>query len=638
MAIVPYNYASLGGGINLSAAKSTLRTSEMQDMSNYYPFGTKLRRRGGTRRLNLGGGWTTGGTVITGMNAWRDNVGTAWNLFIAGKTRFGITAFSGGSLPIPAGVLAHSAALQTALDAASSVNQNLPWSMFNYKNFGYALRKGSGGLVRLNATEANYAGMAAPTAASTIADGGVGLLPAGNYQSVYTYYWSTAGFESDPSPVSNTLALAATRFIGHTGISVSPFSPAGMYRRVYRTVENGSNIYFLVATILDNVTTVLTPDNITVNLLGDSASFENGVPPSTLEFGIVWNERFWATDSKDLYYSRLLLPEAMAATRFLPISPDDGYKIRGMYPLGDRLMVFKERGIHYVVGNSPSTFDVHSLNSTFGCDAPHSVAEADNKVYWIGNGYKVFQTDGVRVDDISTPRINKILDAIPVDQKDRIVAYVNRQRNWYMLVLPDSTTSEASPDLHKLLVYDYKQQTWAVFGWVNTVGSKSNVAPNFITEMYDTTLTPFILGTFSDGHLYKLSDETFTTDEVGVNPGAGTNYTSYFLTKPDDFGYPGLRKAHEGVELLYQYPGSPDSSRDNITLELWYDDDVAARLSRSVELEESVGGWVPYKLPTWTEPGMQLALKVIYAGNKIFDIEQITHLVGVTARRPKQPR
>lgn len=204
-----------------------------------------------------------------------------------------------------------------------------------------------------------------------------------------------------------------------------------------------------------------------------------------------------------------------------------------------------------------------------------------------------------------------------------------------MLLIPGEDTTEANPYMRAALIYDFKQGTWAPFEWENYSGS--NRAPNFITEVYNEKNQPVVISTHSDGNLYEFHDEDFQEDEVSATYGDGSHYEAMFMTKPDDFGYPGLRKAHDSVEILYQYEDNNpyDDRGDEIQLELWYDNDSAARLSREVPVADT--GWKPYKMPTWTEPGMQLALKFIYTGPNKFDVEQIIHNVGITARRPEQP-
>lgn len=98
-----------------------------------------------------------------------------------------------------------------------------------------------------------------PTAAPTAAASGTGTL-VGTYDYIYTYI--NAGGETGASPVSNAVT-PATAGNNLTGITVGPAgtSARNVYRR--KTSVGGDNIYHLVATISDNVTTTLTNETTT---------------------------------------------------------------------------------------------------------------------------------------------------------------------------------------------------------------------------------------------------------------------------------------------------------------------------------------------------------------------------------------
>jgi hypothetical protein len=187
-----YDYQDLGGGLNEGQSWAAVNQNEMTVLKNWYPFGRKLRRRGGTR-------------LITSTSAWDENIysmfplktasGT-WVMLVGGNTKLG---YLDGS---------------TVSDLPSNDTFNPgtdPWRWFQYKNFAYAMRPSCGKLLRCDNTSWSEAGITAPTAGPTLADGGAGNLTAADYYGVYTFYNTATGMESDPSPASSGSATTWMR-------------------------------------------------------------------------------------------------------------------------------------------------------------------------------------------------------------------------------------------------------------------------------------------------------------------------------------------------------------------------------------------------------------------------------------------
>lgn len=597
-----YDYHDIGGGLNIGTSAAQIQSREFAQLINWYPHATSLRRRGGTRLMTTSNAWDS---LITSIAAMRTPAGN-WLLIVGGVNKFGrFDPAAGNVVDIFEG--------DTTIGSSTA-----PWVFFNYKGYLYALRKNSGRMVRIDGQSALNAGITEPSAGPVISQGGAGSLPAGDYASVVTFGNQDTFMESNPSPSSNVLTLAANKEINYTSIPVSDNGFVNM-RRIWRTLENQalSEVYFLAGRIDDNFTTTFTED-LTVIQLGGSVSFNNGLPPEDLKVGVIWNERLFATDGKDLFYSEFLLPECFGEESILPVFPDDLHEIVALHPYGDRLIIGKTNKIHFLIGNTRSSFAVHTLDDTHGVKSHHSMQSAEGALFWYGSGKAVYRSDGVTSRDISTPKVAPILEKIPDVEEENIVGAIYARRNWYVLSVPQEGEGSGN---RVVLVYNYKYDTWTTF-------RHPAQAPAFLGRFFNEDEAEYLLGSFTDNHLYQMYDETYKTD-------FGNIISSEFLTKADDYGAPGWRKALDqfwlaipqvvGGSLQIQaiaekegpdHTPSPATIADR-TVSLWFP-----------QL------WKPYKVPTWRNPATRLQLRVVYAGKQPLDIEGLHFDIGLLPRRP----
>jgi hypothetical protein len=612
MALQTFPYEDLGGGRNGGAAASQIQQNEMAELKNWYPYATKLRRRGGIRQLTSPWGGTAN-SLFPLKTADGD-----WTMIVGGKEKFGkVDGLA---------IVDLSASYYTPPSLGGT---HKPWAFFQYKDHVYALRADSGQLIRIDSSSYARAGISAPSTASVLAAGAAGALAAGDYRSVYTFYNRDTDYESNPSPVSNTLALGANLKIDHFGIGVSnnPFVNA---RRLYRTVVGQAGMYYFVAQINNNVDTTFIGDNVLPADLGRSVSFNNGLPPSGLELGVIFQERLFASDGTNLMYSEFLKPE-MFGSNLLPIFPDDGHVISGLYALGDRLIIGKTNAIHYLVGTDPSNFAVHTLSDRYGVKSHFSMKSAESNLFFYGTGKAVYRSDGTYVKDISTPRVADILADVPDDREDTICGAVLADKNWYLLGVPQSDGKTI------VLVYNYKYDSWTTF---DADGSGPFFLADFHDENYTHQLYGLVYNWLSPGifslydAVYRLFDETYNLDdiELGFDPTRPIKAT--FTTKADDFGYPGYRHFFDEVWLLI-----PQTTGAGLQIEALRDGIGTPDVNRTVSLNVgSPDGWKAFKVPTARTPGTKTQLRVTYLSPAAIDIEQIAFRAGLMGRQSMQAR
>jgi len=295
----------VGGGVN-EGAPSSLEDREWSALSNFHAFGTKLIRRGGLTAVSS----AAYAKDLTSLFAYKQSVGS-WLLLVGLKD--GIGSMSGGII--------------TQLSSPDVYPElDDPWIMRQYKDEVFACRQSTGTIKRVVPGFMHNAGIAAPLTAATISEGAAGAKEAGNRQLVYTHYVRATGAESNPSPVSNTLNLSASKKLLANGISIST-NPQVDARRLYETSPNQEGEYYFVKQVDDNFTIDGIENNVAQDDLGVKASFENGMPPSGLIALEIANERLFATDGKLLYFSRPGLMQSFSEFDFIPVMEDDGHQI-----------------------------------------------------------------------------------------------------------------------------------------------------------------------------------------------------------------------------------------------------------------------------------------------------------------------
>jgi hypothetical protein len=472
------------GGVNTGADLTDVEDNQFTQLSNWYPYAGRLKRRGGTTKITKAGHSFT--EEITSAFAFKERLGS-WTLIVGGVTNFG--------------KMVDHEMEQIPMIPDPYPSSDKPWSMAQYKNILYMARENCRQLQRTDGLVVDNAGIARPDAAPTLAQGAAGNLVAGDYIGVVTFCNSSTGAESDPSDASNTLTLGADKKIDWTGIDTSSSAQVDA-RRLYRTLHSQEGEYYFVGQINDNIATTY-EDNVIQAELGVMASFDNGEPPLDPVLIAVFGERLWLTDGVDLFFSSIGLPESFHALDYLSITPDDGHKITGLLPFGDRLLVGKSNGVHYL--DSPDA--VATLTDKHGVISPMSFKTAEGYAFWFG-GDNFYQTDGTVVRTIGDVEIRGYIDDIWEGNEHKIQSVIDTKSTSYITLIPSGFS-----DLNLAVVFNYKDETWSTFKWTTKTGNY--LAPGFITEFYDTNGAQIIYGNLREelSDIFEFLDPDATTDD-----------------------------------------------------------------------------------------------------------------------------
>lgn len=566
----------LGGSLNQGRSPSELEPNEYAALANFYQFGGKLRRRGGMRRLTTSP-FSDG--RITGLVYYAPETPPPGgvDMIVAGRTRWGRLVGS-GITTIP---------LQTGFSIVTSSRR---WSLFQYKNIAYGIRANAG-LVRSDGTYLGPAGIDAPATAPTLADGGAGSIPAASFKGVYTFYNALTDLESNPSPVSNTLALGANKQINWSGIAVSSNAQVTS-RRIYRTLPDQSGEYFLVDEIPNNSDTTYVGDDTLAQDLDRAVSQVNGTPPDSLLMGTVWKERLFASDGVDLFHSEDGLIEAFDPDAIIPVFPDDGHAIRAIHAYGDRLVIGKTNKVHYIVGSDPDTFALLTLTDRHGCVAHHTMQSAEGYLFWLGSD-NVYRSDGNSVLGIAGVKLRETLAGLSDADLQNAVASVYPALGWYILSIPGTDDQ---------LIYNYRTDVWTT---VPTATAILAIGDYFS----GSELIGEILVTDDAGHVYRFHDTAYGFDDSSSVLGAAI--TATFDTR--GFGAEAATKhVIERASLLCaQYA-------EEITLAIVSEGSVVKQRTVSLDYEPR---WKSYALATRGQAKSQSQLRVTYTGETAIELE-----------------
>lgn len=565
-------YNDIGGGLNQGQPPQTIADREWVEIKNFYPRSTKVRRRGGLRRLVS----SAYAERLTGVLAFRPTTGGVQTI-LGGRT----------TLADLAGGVAAAIPPQSGFTISDSTK---PWTAFEYKNIAYWLRELSNGLIRSDGTYYGSSGISAPTAAATLAAGAAGDIPAADFIGVYTYYNTETGVESNPSPASAVYTHAGSAKINWSGISVSTNSQVNA-RRLYRTLPDQTGEYYFVAQIDDNTATTFTGDNVLVQDLGEAVSFANGLPPSGLHFGTVWKERFFASDKVDVFYSELGRIECFDEDSIISVFPDDGHEIRALYAYGDRLIIGKTNKVHYLVGSGPDSFGLLTLSDRHGCASHHSMQSAEGLLFWLGLD-NFYRSDGNSVVGLASVKLQTILAALDPDTLEYATATVFPNRNWYVCVIPGVAT----------VVYNYKTDAWAEFTHTAALqGVFDHFTDDFIQDLYAVD---------DAGYVYRFADETYNYDDNGASTGGAIPAT--LISKPQEAGNPASYAVMSRVHLAAQ------QYSESITLSWLHESTVLNSRTVSLDYDER---WKTYALSTRQGAKADTRFKIAYSGATMIELE-----------------
>lgn len=351
---------------------------------------------------------------------------------------------------------------------------------------------------------------------------------AGTIQYVYTFYNSTDGTESAPSPASAEQEILST--VSLTALEVSS-DPQVDKKRIYRI---GGNI--TTFTLVDTI------DNADVSYLDskeDTAvegslltSTTNTEAPTGLAFiAEAYAMLFGAEDTK-LRFTPIGEPDYWPETFFLQFSTP----LTGIAPVTNGVLVFTKFRTHLITGTGPTSLSQYLLDDTQGCIDASSIQLVGGSAVWASSD-GICTSNGSAVIVITKDKLGKI-DLAPIDSEVHDEVYYLLEDSGSILAIDyryGQIVKRLSLDIESLAVgndvlYGYKD------GFLNSLFTSSAVeaftykSPTFVEGKKTEEKTYKIVYIYSKGDIII----NILIDEVIVATKKLTDEGSHQIQVPQD--------------------------------------------------------------------------------------------------------
>lgn len=230
------------------------------------------------------------------------------------------------------------------------------------------------------------AGIAAPGSAPTLAlSGAVGAgAMKGEYDYKYTFYSSTWGQESPPSPLSSSIE-PDNQNVTVTTSTTAPDARVDKKRIYRRKISASESLWSLTAEVA-----IATASPVDANFDNNVdfqtvAPLQTTAPPATIRYLAVQGGVMWMASGADnrVYYTRPNQPWILES--FEPVgSEGDSDEVTGLHAYQGTTIAFKRRSIWLLTGVSRETIYKRRLHSGFGLANHHAIVEVDGLMYFPG--------------------------------------------------------------------------------------------------------------------------------------------------------------------------------------------------------------------------------------------------------------
>lgn len=375
---------------------------------------------------------------------------------------------------------------------------------------------------KLRGTTLEEFGIDAPVAAPVIAAGAAGSY-SGAYEARVTFYNGNTGTESSAGPTSTAVTITSTQ------IDVSSIPTSGdsqvTARRVYLRNTATMAQFYLATTVNDNVTTTatLTGSDATLITTGPDTDSHDRVP-ATAKYLMWHNNRMFAADDGNLYYSKAELPEAFDAEAIEPINPEDGQKITGLSAIGDILVIFKERSTWGLFGFGPNEWVLRLISPTVGCTSFRSIVRHGEDIYWwSAEGLCRWRGRG-QIENLCDLRIDVGTDVWEFSRFNKAVSASLPTEGLVLVALTEASGTRNT----RVLVFNDTLNAWVSDGWtgiepasmtaiVNSSGIKELFIGNYNGQVFKYTGT-------NDGVVSGTRSGTFVAGASSISSITGSGF------------------------------------------------------------------------------------------------------------------
>ena len=505
----PNQWLDFSAGMSEEPAQQ-LEPGEVSDLVNWYPFGKKLKRRGGVQYLSA----QPCPKKITSVQTFVQ-VDPAQETL---QLDFAKATFIAGAIdsvwrydPVQYWRQIEGSAIPSSVE---------PWTMRQYNNAIYACRRGAGLRVTRPPFEFLYAaGIPQPqTATFLLSQQDSGPLAAGVYEYVLTFRNSLTKAESGRGdPVRITIG-ADDKWVRLANLSQPPPGSQTNEIRIWRSLRfDGTptadpfDEYYYVGTV--PVGTDVYEDKKEQDELGPLLGNRTEIPPGNVFLFDIWEERAWLSDGSYVIWSEVGAPEQYYFANRVLVGPDDGSIVTALCPWGNRLVVGKTEALYYMLHTGPNEFSREVLSDRHGCWAPHSMRSAEGILLFFG-GDGFYRSDGGKPYSITSRKLQKTLKKLPFDKRHEVYAAVYPRNSWYIVSIPQENGTRIA------LGYNYKEGGWfRCKHFEDGSLTPEQQRLRWIREVPGGNLDDGMVAVTEDGHIYQYDKGVF--DRPGALSAAG---------------------------------------------------------------------------------------------------------------------
>lgn len=168
-----------------------------------------------------------------------------------------------------------------------------------------------------------------------------------------------------------------------------------------------------------------------------------------------------------LYWSDVGLPETWQATSYIEIGGDDGTEITSLMSFGETILIFKQNSVWVLTGTDEATFSLYRLDSQMGCEATYGCTTYAGVAYFFDPQTGVWQYDGARFDNLSTPIQDYLGALINRNAQFKSVLFVNQDRLFLSVCVNEVSALEVDRAT-RTFIFDLRLKTWTQwdYAWV----------------------------------------------------------------------------------------------------------------------------------------------------------------------------
>jgi hypothetical protein len=214
--------------------------------------------------------------------------------------------------------------------------------------------------------------------------------------------------------------------------------------------------------------------------------------------------------------------EAFDPQSYLSINPDDGWLITGLLSFNGVLLIFKERGVYALLGDSPDNWTIQQIDRSTGAPRIARFAWANNIAYfWSQHGGPSMLVGADKVDSIGFPSLQASLGSttIALDQLPLIAAAAQPDHERIIFAVPESGHSRNTI----YLPYNYRLGVWESNKWYGIDAASLALSS-------DSTSVPWVYIGGYKGQVFQLWNATNDGVPSGTKHGTVTSATSTTLS------------------------------------------------------------------------------------------------------------